>query len=213
MLPNRPSPRNGAGFPTAARSRSVAQSRQDEPSDSYSREPSSRSNGTPSSRQVRSQRSMASMPPAQDRSDSPPSQPRQTARSNKSSRTYESPSKNRKESDASSSTTMSSTTSSFLDRLKGGGDTSSRTSLEEDYESPKRQRGQVSKPESQDAHSYEGISGSFVIPEPISHPCFTPHRRKPRRFCIYHWRWLYSVGSFGCRGRHFRCGCRQGMGY
>lgn len=50
---------------------------------------------------------------------------------------------------------MSSTTSSFLDRLKGGGDTSSRTSLEEDYESPKRQRGQVSKPESQDAHSYE----------------------------------------------------------
>jgi len=48
---------------------------------------------------------------------------------------------NHKESNASSST-VSSTTSSFLDRLKGGGDTSSRTSLEEEYAPPKHRRGQ-----------------------------------------------------------------------
>jgi len=60
----------------------------------------------------------------------------------------------RKESDASSST-ISSTTSSFLDRLRGGGDTSSRTSLEDDYEPPKPKRGQIYEPTRQDSHSSE----------------------------------------------------------
>jgi len=150
MQTNRPS-RNRGGLPPAPRSRSVT--RQDEPSTSYrsySHESSSRSDGTSSSRQVRPQRLMTS---ARDRSDaSPMPQPRQTSRANKSSRDYESPSMNRKESDA-SSTSMSSTASSFLDRLRGGGDSSgSRTSLEEEYEPPKRSRRQES---SQESRSFE----------------------------------------------------------
>lgn len=145
MQQNRPY-RNRGGLPPAPRSR------KDEPSTSYSREPSSRSNGASSSRQVRPQRSMASISPARNLSNAPPPtpQPRQTSRSNKSVGGYESPSMNPKDSGASSSS-MSSTASAFLDRLRGGGDMSSRTSLEEEYESPKQRRGQ--DPD-QDSHSF-----------------------------------------------------------
>jgi len=154
MLPNRPSPRNGGGLPGAPRSRSAGRSRQEEPSTNYNREQSTRSNGASSSRQVRSQRSMASMASSRDRSDPPPMpQPRQTSTSNQSSRAYEAPSMNRNKSDTSSS--MSSTASSFLDRLRGSGDTSSRTSLEEEYELPKGRRGQESKRVRQDSSSSE----------------------------------------------------------
>ncbi|KIM80707.1 hypothetical protein PILCRDRAFT_821957 [Piloderma croceum F 1598] len=155
MLPNHPSPsRSRVGLPTAPRSRSVGRARQDELSNSYSREQGNRPNGALSSRQVRSQRSMASLPPAQNRYDAPPTpQPRQAFRSNKYSRTYGSPSMVRKESDSLSS--MSSTASSFLDKLRGGGDTSSNTSLEEDYELSKRRPGQESKLTRQDSRSYE----------------------------------------------------------
>jgi len=57
--------------------------------------------------------------------------------------TYSAPDDARyRRSDISSSTTSSSGASSFLDRLRAGkpGETSSRTSLEEDYEPPKRSR-------------------------------------------------------------------------
>jgi len=213
MLPNRPSPsRSRAVLPTAPRSRSVGRSRQEEAPSSYNREPSNRSNDASSSRQVRSQRSMASMSPAlPNRSDAPPMpQLRQAFKPNNYSGAYEPSNKNRKESDASSS--MSSTASSFLDRLRGGGDTSSNTSLEEDYESPKLRHGQESKLKGQDSRSYEGMSGSFIRSQPMSHSDFTPHIRKPRRLCVYSWCRLYPVEPFGFRGRHFGCRCRKSMG-
>jgi hypothetical protein len=157
MLPNHPSPsRSRAGLPTAPRSRSVGRARQDELSNRYSREQNDRPNGALSSRQVHFQRSMASLPPAQNRYDTPPiPQPRQAIRPNKYSRAHESPSMVRKESGSSSS--MSSTASFFPDRLRGGGDTSSNTSLEEDYELPTRRPGQESKLTGQDSRSYEGM--------------------------------------------------------
>jgi hypothetical protein len=178
MLPNHPSPsRSRAGLPTAPRSRSVGRARQDELSNSYSREQSSRTNGALSSRQVRSPRSMASMPPVQNRYDTPPMpQPRQAFRPNNFSRAYESPSMVRKESDSSSS--MSSTASSFLDRLRGGGDTSSNTSLEEDYDLPKRRPGQESKLTRQDSRSYEGMFRPFICCYADISYC-TPNFRKP----------------------------------
>jgi len=144
MLPSRPSPRNG-GLPTPPRSRSVGRSTQGEPSSSrYGREQSSRSNVTPTSSVPRSQQPM---PLRSSTRDGPISQQR-------SNKPYKQSSVDRKESDASSST-ISSTTSSFLDRLRGGGDTSSRTSLEDDYEPPKPVRGHVSKSVGQDSCSSE----------------------------------------------------------
>jgi len=141
MLANRP--RND-GLPKAPRSRSVAPPRQDEPFSNYSRESSSRYEGPSSFRQVQPQWSMASgMPPARDRSD-PPHHPRspQTSRPHNHSRAYE---LNRQEFNASSSSTASSNGSSLLDRLKSAGNTSSRTSLEEDYGPLRGGRGHNSK--------------------------------------------------------------------
>lgn len=156
MLPSRPS-RNGTGAPRSGRPS------QEEPSTSYSREKSTRSSGAPSSRQVRSQRSMASVASSRDRSDPPPMpQAPQASRSNQSSRAYESPSMNRNESNTSSS--ISSTASSFLDRLRGSGDTSSRTSLEEEYEPPKGRRGQESKSGRQDSRSFEEHDSEDPVP-------------------------------------------------
>jgi len=114
---------------TAPHARPAGRSAPGEPSSNYSREWRSKSNGASSDRTRQSS--------TRDRSDVPP-----TPQSNKSSRTYESPSVGRKESNASSSTTLSSTSSSFLDRLRGGGDTSSRTSLEDDYEPMTPRHGQ-----------------------------------------------------------------------
>lgn len=51
---------------------------------------------------------------------------------------------------------MSSTTSSFLDRLKRGGDSSSRTSLEEEYGPPTQDGGQEFKLGQQDLPLFEG---------------------------------------------------------
>jgi len=111
-----------------------ARSSSSEPSSNYSHEQSSKSNGTTSSRSDRTRQ-----PSTRDRSDVPPTP---QSWSNKSLKTYESSSVGRKESNASTSTTLSSTASSFLDRLRGGGDTSSRTSLEDDYEPLKPRHGQ-----------------------------------------------------------------------
>jgi len=137
MLPSRPSPRNASGRPAEVRSRSVGRARQDEPSSNYGREPSARSSAPSSSRQMRPQRSMASMPAARDRdrSDRPPMpQGRSNPRPSNSQRPFEA---TRKQSDASSISTTSSAPSLF-DRLRGGGgDTSSRTSIDEDYEPSK----------------------------------------------------------------------------
>ena len=154
MQSNRSSPRNRSGLPPAPRSRSVT--RQGETSTGYGSngyERSSRSNDASSSRQVRAQLSLTT----RNRLDAPSMpQPRQTSGANKSSRDYDSP---RKESDASSAS-MSSTASSFLDRLRGGGDQSgSRTGLEEEYESPKRSRRQEFN---QDSRSFESMLGSLI---------------------------------------------------
>jgi len=170
MLANRP--RND-GLPKAPRSRSVAPPRQDEPFSNYSRESSSRHEGPSSFRRVQPQWSMASgMPPARDRSDPPP-HPRspQTSRPYNHSRAYE---LNRQESNASSSSTASSNGSSLLDRLKSAGNTSSRTSLEEDYGPLRGGRGHNSKAIEDSRQLYQGVSHSSPSSGCIS-VLFRPH--------------------------------------
>lgn len=91
----------------------------DEQSDNnYTSELNTGFNGAPSSRQVRSQYSMALMSSTRDQSDA--TRPRQTSRPHNSSRAHESPRKNFKQSNIFSSNTISST---FLGESGTGGDT------------------------------------------------------------------------------------------
>lgn len=202
MLPSRPSPRNGGGLPTAPRSRSIGRSRQEDSSSSYSRE----STGA-SSRTVRSQRSMNNISSSgRDRSEPPPMPSSRSRYNNNSSRDYDSPPVSRKESDASSSSTVSTTASYFMDKIRAGYE-SSRTSLDDDYEPPKRERergrGQESRSARQEARSsYEGKLFDFDS-HSQSHKALLRrlHRRRP---CCPRRR-LFTLGQTSLRCRDSWC--------
>lgn len=143
--PGRSANSGGGGLPSGPRSRSVGRSSgRDNGYDSdYDRRPSRPTESANDSRQVRPQRSLANMParPGADRRPPPlPSAPRLS--------TYSLPDDTRagaRRSDYSTSSGASSSGASFLDRMKvRSGDTSSRTSLEEDYnDTPKRGAGRA----------------------------------------------------------------------
>lgn len=155
------------GLPVTPRSRSGGRSTQDESSSSYSHDSSARQKGLSLDRYARPQRSLVPMPPLRDHSGRPPmSQSQQVHRPYSSSRAHESPSVNRKESNASSFSVVSSHTSSLLDRSKRHGNESSRTSLEDDYESPRSRRGHNSK--AKDSRQlYESVSRLFSSEHPL----------------------------------------------
>lgn len=178
MFPGRPSPRNG--LPTSPRSRSIGRSMQEDSSSSYS---SSRSEAG-SSRTVRSQRSVNSIS-GRDRSEPPP----MPSRYNNSS-----PLVSHRESDASSSSTVSTTASYFMDKLRAGYE-SPRTSLEDDFEPPKRGRRQESSQENRSSYQGENLN---LDPRNYTHK---PLRRLPRRRPCCARSWLFTLGknSFCCR--------------
>ncbi|KII88569.1 hypothetical protein PLICRDRAFT_628937 [Plicaturopsis crispa FD-325 SS-3] len=133
MLPSRPSPRsNPGGLPTQPRSRSVGRSRPDEQYRQPSRRPAEPP--APSMRQVRPQRSLASIPNARDRDRAPPVPELRQGPRSRGRPDYEDDYRKRS---IDSTSSMSSSASSLLSRMRGRpGDTSSRTSLEEEYEEP-----------------------------------------------------------------------------
>ena len=194
MLPSRPSPRNGGpGLPAAPRSRSIGRSRQEDSSSNYSSSIST----TGSSRTVRSQRAMNNISSsARDRSEPPP-MPSSRFRQNNNSRDYNSPPVSHKESDASSSSTVSTTASYFMDKLRAGYE-SPRTSFEDDEEPPKRGRGQESKSTRQkNRSSYEGEHFNLDSRNVTQRPLL---RRLPRQQPCCTRSWLFTLGqiSFCC---------------
>lgn len=136
MLPSRPRP---SGLPTGPASRLATRPRPDQPPTSYTREYSS-TNYSPSSRHIRSQRTLSSLTPSHE-----PRSSTQTSsgfRRANSTRDYDRDDRYPRQSDGYSTSSEVSSVSSFLGRTSGdrAGYESSRTSLEEDYEPPKRDR-------------------------------------------------------------------------
>lgn len=135
ISPRRPSLRAGNGLPAGPRSWPAVRSRPEEPSQSYNYEPITRSTNPSSLRRVRPQQ-MVFIPPSRDRSEPLPMLQPQRQPGRIDTNQYTPPDTSRREPDSSTST--SSAASSFLDRMRNGGYTSSRTSLEEDYKPTKR---------------------------------------------------------------------------
>ena len=198
MLPSHPSPRNGGpGLSRAPRSHPIGQSRQESSSSSYSRDYSSRPTAG-LSRTIQSQRSMNNISRSgRDRSEPPP-MPSSRFRYNDSSGDYDPPPVSHKESDASSLSTVSTTASYFIDKLRARYE-SPRTSLEDDHEPSKRGRGQEPRSTRQEHRSSYG--GEHLNFDPRNHAHKPLHRRLPRRWICCTRSWLFALGKI-----NFCCG-------